>query len=185
MEGCRAAPVQANVNPTLPVKEWPLDALAAKMAQYCVLMADLTPELLLAESGGDYEALRAYLRRRGVEAYWKKARTLHPCLPSYSSAASLALGALLHEHHMFPDWIVGCWQGLRAILQTQCPSSEVKGVLSCMWGRWRRWRRWRRGCLRTHSASSCSRRPTTCGRSTCRRGPGACSCAALTAAAVH
>jgi hypothetical protein len=65
---------QANVNPTLPEKEWPLEALAAKLKQYCNLMTDLTPELLRAEAGGDYEALRAYLRRRGVEAYWKKAR---------------------------------------------------------------------------------------------------------------
>ena len=65
---------QANVNPTLPVKEWPLEALAAKLKQYCTLMTDLTPELLQSEAGGDYEALRAYLRRRGVEAYWKKAR---------------------------------------------------------------------------------------------------------------
>ena len=65
---------QANVNPTLPEKEWPLEALAAKLKQYCNLMTDLTPELLRAEAGGDYEALRAYLRQRGVEAYWKKVR---------------------------------------------------------------------------------------------------------------
>ena len=69
---------QANVNPTLPAKEWPLEALAAKLKQYCGLMSDLTPELLQSEAGGDYEALRAYLRRRGVEAYWKKARAVTP-----------------------------------------------------------------------------------------------------------
>lgn len=64
--------MQANVNPTLPPKEWPLDALAAKMKQYCYLLEDITPELLLQESGGDYEELRAYLRQRGTQAYWAK-----------------------------------------------------------------------------------------------------------------
>ncbi len=64
--------VQANVNPTLPPKEWPLDALAAKMKQYCYLLEDITPELLTAESGGDYEELRAYLRQRGTQAYQQK-----------------------------------------------------------------------------------------------------------------
>ena len=63
---------QANVNPTLPPKEWPLDALAAKMKQYCYLLEDITPELLLKESGGDYEELRAYLRQRGTRAYTQK-----------------------------------------------------------------------------------------------------------------
>ena len=60
------------MNPTLPPKEWPLDALAAKMKQYCYLLEDITPELLLKESGGDYEELRAYLRQRGTRAYTQK-----------------------------------------------------------------------------------------------------------------
>ncbi|CAL8466787.1 g6323 [Coccomyxa elongata] len=64
--------LEANVNPTLPPAEWPLDALAAKMKQYCYLLEDITPELLLKESGGDYEELRAYLRQRGTQAYQQK-----------------------------------------------------------------------------------------------------------------
>ena len=64
--------MQANVNPTLPPGEWPLDALAAKMKQYCYLLEDITPELLLKESGGDYEELRGYLRQRGTQAYQQK-----------------------------------------------------------------------------------------------------------------
>ncbi len=62
------------MNPKLPPEEWPLDALAAKMKQYCYLLEDLTPELLLQESGGDYEELRAYLRQRGADAYQQKVR---------------------------------------------------------------------------------------------------------------
>ena len=60
------------MNPTLPVKEWPLEALANKMKQYCYILDDLTPELLAQEADGDYEQLRDYLRQRGVDAYWQK-----------------------------------------------------------------------------------------------------------------
>lgn len=67
---------QANLDPTLPVEEWQLDALANKMKQYCYLLEDLTPELLLSESGGDYEELRAYLRQRGIDAYQQKVTCL-------------------------------------------------------------------------------------------------------------
>lgn len=73
-----ACGVQANVNPTLPPEEWPLDALAAKMKQYCYLLEDLTPELLREECGDDYEELRAYLRQRGTDAYWQKVRLKFP-----------------------------------------------------------------------------------------------------------
>ena len=52
----------------LPPEEWPLEALAKKMQQYCPMLSDLSAEGLAAESRGDYEALRAYLRRRGAEA---------------------------------------------------------------------------------------------------------------------
>ena len=73
---------QANVNPTLPPKEWPLQQLADKMKQYCYLLSDLEPELLAQEAKGDYEALRDYLRERGVEAYWQKVFTVPmPCDP--------------------------------------------------------------------------------------------------------
>ena len=60
------------MNPTLPPKEWPLQQLADKMKQYCYLLSDLEPELLAQEAKCDYEALRDYLRERGVEAYWHK-----------------------------------------------------------------------------------------------------------------
>eukprot|EP00884_Botryococcus_braunii_P014936 jgi/Botrbrau1/23443/Bobra.106_1s0004.1 len=66
--------VGANVDAAVPSTEWNLEALAAKMQQYCSLLTDLTPELLQQESGGNYEQLRNYLRKRGVDAYYQKAK---------------------------------------------------------------------------------------------------------------
>ena len=42
------------------------------MKQYCYLLGDLDGALLESEARGDFEALRGYLRRRGVEAYDRK-----------------------------------------------------------------------------------------------------------------
>jgi preprotein translocase subunit SecA len=66
--------LEANVDGSLPPAEWPLDALASKMAQYCPAFAtDLTGEKLAAvATGGDYEALRLFLRQKGEDAYYKK-----------------------------------------------------------------------------------------------------------------
>jgi preprotein translocase subunit SecA len=64
--------LEANIPVSSPPEEWPLDALAAKMKQYCVAMSDLTGEMLAEVSGGDYERLREYLQKRGVEAYHAK-----------------------------------------------------------------------------------------------------------------
>lgn len=68
--------MQANVDANAAPTEWNLEALATKMQQYCGLLTDLTAELLEREAGGNYEQLRLYLRRRGVEAYWKKVRRI-------------------------------------------------------------------------------------------------------------
>ena len=65
-------PLQANIDPALPPEERNLESLCNKMKQYCYLLADLTPELLQQECGSDYEAMRKYLRQRGVDAYWQK-----------------------------------------------------------------------------------------------------------------
>lgn len=83
--------MQANVNPTLPVKEWPLEALANKMKQYCYILDDLTPELLAQEADGDYEQLRDYLRQRGVDAYWQKVLAQIQTFPSLSQVTSFAV----------------------------------------------------------------------------------------------
>ena len=95
--------VQANVNPTVPPKEWPLDALAAKMKQYCYLLDDLTPELLMQESNnGDYEALRDYLRQRGVDAYWQKVGVGTPLCLCFSCPGCLFMQSLMHCN--LPMW---------------------------------------------------------------------------------
>ena len=65
-------PLQANVDTQLVPEEWPLEALATKMKQYCYLLEDLTADMLKEQGDGDYELLRKYLRRRAVDAYWQK-----------------------------------------------------------------------------------------------------------------
>ena len=64
--------LEANIPPATPPEEWSLEALAFKMKQYCPLMEDLTTELLMEKSNGDYENLRSYLHQRGEEAYQAK-----------------------------------------------------------------------------------------------------------------
>lgn len=68
--------MQANVAPETASapNEWPLEALAVKMKQYCYLLEDLTGDILKEQSGGDYEELRGYLRSQAVDAYWQKVR---------------------------------------------------------------------------------------------------------------
>jgi preprotein translocase subunit SecA len=79
--------VAANVDATVPSDEWELGALAAKMAQYCSAMADLTAESLAAAAGGDYEKLRAYLRDRGVAALREKAAAVDAVEPGLMAEA--------------------------------------------------------------------------------------------------
>ncbi|GMH40256.1 hypothetical protein BSKO_08160 [Bryopsis sp. KO-2023] len=63
--------LEANIDPAIPPEEWIplLDGLADKMKQYCYMLADMDGALLTKESDGDYEQLREYLRKRGVQAY--------------------------------------------------------------------------------------------------------------------
>ncbi|KAL9225051.1 hypothetical protein vseg_001020 [Gypsophila vaccaria] len=63
--------LEANVGPDVPKESWDLDKLIAKLQQYCYLLDDLTPELLL-KSCSTYEDLREYLHGRGRDAYLKK-----------------------------------------------------------------------------------------------------------------
>jgi preprotein translocase subunit SecA len=63
--------IQANIDPAIPKGEWNLEALAAKVKQYCALLDDVTPELL-AEKCPTFDSLGDYLRLRGREAYLKK-----------------------------------------------------------------------------------------------------------------
>lgn len=54
--------MQANIPAATPPEEWPLDALVAKLRQYCYMLEDLTADSLAAAAGGDYERMRDYLR---------------------------------------------------------------------------------------------------------------------------
>jgi hypothetical protein len=73
------------------------------MQQYCSLLTDLTPELLMSESGGNFDQLRSYLRKRGVEAYWQKVQhsvpvsPLEMCLRCQRSGFSVQRRCLLSE----------------------------------------------------------------------------------------
>lgn len=63
--------LEANISPETPKENWNLDALVAKLQQYCYLLNDLTPEAL-AEKCSSYDGLREYLQLRGREAYLQK-----------------------------------------------------------------------------------------------------------------
>lgn len=69
--------LQANVDSQLPPQEWPLEALAVKLKQYCYLLNDLTAQVLAEQADKDYELLRDYLRRRAVDAFWQKVISKH------------------------------------------------------------------------------------------------------------
>jgi len=68
--------LEANVDATLPAEEWKLEPLANKMMQYCCLLDDISAESLAEVAKGDYEELRAYLRKRCVDAYYDKAKSV-------------------------------------------------------------------------------------------------------------
>ena len=50
-----------------------LQVLAERFRMYCYLLDDFDEALLRREAGGDFEQLRAYLRKRCVAAYEQKA----------------------------------------------------------------------------------------------------------------
>ena len=64
---------QANVDPKLLPEQWPLDKLCERMAIFCYLVSDLTPDKVQEECGDDYEEVRYYLRERITDAYKQKA----------------------------------------------------------------------------------------------------------------
>ncbi|KAL2631916.1 hypothetical protein R1flu_016602 [Riccia fluitans] len=78
--------LEANVDPALPKAEWNLESLVAKVKQYCALLDDLTPEVLM-EKCPTYERLRNYLRLRGREAYAKKKDEIEKKVPGLMQEA--------------------------------------------------------------------------------------------------
>ncbi|CAI7862906.1 unnamed protein product [Closterium sp. NIES-54] len=71
---------QANIDATKPKEEWNLEALAAKVKQYCYLLADLSPESL-APHADSIDSLREYLRKRGREVYYQKREEVEKIVP--------------------------------------------------------------------------------------------------------
>ncbi|XP_074571100.1 protein translocase subunit SECA1, chloroplastic isoform X1 [Curcuma longa] len=63
--------LEANIPPETPKDNWDLEQLIAKVQQYCYLLNDMTPELVVSKCS-NYEELREYLRYRGREAYFRK-----------------------------------------------------------------------------------------------------------------
>ncbi|KAM7495753.1 hypothetical protein LguiA_020167 [Lonicera macranthoides] len=63
--------LEANIESDAPKESWDLEKLILKLQQYCYLLNDLTPDLLMSKCS-DYEDLQNYLRVRGVEAYLQK-----------------------------------------------------------------------------------------------------------------
>ncbi|GFH12233.1 protein translocase subunit SecA [Haematococcus lacustris] len=64
--------IMANVDRQAEPSTWAWDKLAGKMVQYCRLLEGLTGDDLRTNSNGEFEALRAYMRRLSVEAYQRK-----------------------------------------------------------------------------------------------------------------
>ncbi|KAJ9529991.1 hypothetical protein QJQ45_023225, partial [Haematococcus lacustris] len=64
--------LEANVDRQAEPSTWAWDKLAGKMVQYCRLLEGLTGDDLRTNSNGEFEALRAYMRRLSVEAYQRK-----------------------------------------------------------------------------------------------------------------
>ncbi|KAI3759985.1 hypothetical protein L1987_50373 [Smallanthus sonchifolius] len=63
--------LEANIGSDAPKENWDFEKLIAKLQQYCYLLNDLTPDLLVSKSS-TYEDLGNYLRLRGREAYLQK-----------------------------------------------------------------------------------------------------------------
>ena len=80
--------VAANLDPAAEPAEWPLDGLAAKMSQYCYLMADLDEATLRAKADqGGIDAVRDYLVKRGKEAYEQKRAEVEAAQPGLMGEA--------------------------------------------------------------------------------------------------
>lgn len=63
--------LEANIGSDTPKENWDFEKLIAKLQQYCYLLNDLTPNLLVSKCA-TYEDLRSYLRVCGREAYLQK-----------------------------------------------------------------------------------------------------------------
>ncbi|GJP35744.1 hypothetical protein CLOM_g20273 [Closterium sp. NIES-68] len=72
--------LEANIDASQPKEEWNLEALAAKVKQYCYLLSDLSAESL-APHADSVDNLREYLRKRGREVYFQKKEEVEKIIP--------------------------------------------------------------------------------------------------------
>uniref|UniRef100_A0A7S0R9H9 Protein translocase subunit SecA n=1 Tax=Chlamydomonas leiostraca TaxID=1034604 RepID=A0A7S0R9H9_9CHLO len=79
--------LEANVDKAEDPKLWKLDALAGKMVQYCALLQGLTGDKLSEAAGGNFEALRAYMRKISVDAYRQKCAAMEEFEPGLMNEA--------------------------------------------------------------------------------------------------
>lgn len=83
--------LEANVDPREPFDEWPLQKLADKMKQFIPQLSDLTGDKLVQAAtipnGGDYEALREFLRSAAERAYNSKVRATEDTEPGLMQEA--------------------------------------------------------------------------------------------------
>ena len=142
--------LEANVDPGLPPRAWPLDALAAKLGQYCPAMEGVTPASLASAAGmedwvapapdatatadtdggsGDYEALRAHIRGLGLAAYRAKVAEVEALEPGLASEAArffvLAQTDTLWKEHLQAMKFLQQAVGLRGYAQRD-PLAEYK-----------------------------------------------------------
>ena len=147
--------LEANVDPALPPKEWPLEALASKLGQYCPALVaggdgigePITPASLAAAAGieaaaaaapsstadldaaGDYEALRAFIRGRGLAAYRAKVAAINAVEAGLSTDAArffvLAQTDTLWKEHLQAMKFLQQAVGLRGYAQRD-PLAEYK-----------------------------------------------------------
>ncbi|GAQ80204.1 preprotein translocase SecA [Klebsormidium nitens] len=78
--------LEANIDPTLPRDQWPMEPLVGKLIQYCWMLEDLTPELL-NEYCPTYDSLRDYLRELSRNAYLEKRRAVEELKPGLMDQA--------------------------------------------------------------------------------------------------
>lgn len=78
--------LEANIGPDASRESWDLEKLIAKLQQYCYLLNDLTPDLLVSKCS-NYEELRDYLHLRGRDAYLQKRDTVEKQAPGLMKEA--------------------------------------------------------------------------------------------------
>ena len=125
--------LEANVDPTALPETWNLEALAAKVGQYCAAMGDETADSLMKAAGGveaaSFEKLREHLRTRGVAAYRARVEAVNALEPGLMDDAQrffvLVQTDNLWKEHLMAMKFLQQAVGLRGYAQRD-PLAEYK-----------------------------------------------------------